>query len=149
MNHEKIYYIPARFRRVENMHILLWLIKDACWAMNFKSLGLFMIVPTLSVALIITWQTRRIVSESLHNLAVVFWIIANCIWMIGEFTGWDENLVGSYGLRQFSLIPFGIGLLILLYYYIFLASKKGFQEKMFERTNEIILKELGSTETLS
>jgi hypothetical protein len=142
MNHEKIYYIPARFRRVENMHILLWLIKDACWAMNLKYFALFMIIPTLTVALMITWQTRHIVSEFLHNLAVDFWILANCTWMIGEFTGWDEHLVGAYGLRQFSLIPFGIGLSILLYYYLFLASRKGFKEQMFAKTEEIINEEL-------
>ena len=146
MNHEKIYYIPARFRRVENMHILLWLIKDACWAMNLKYFAFFMIIPTLSVALIITWQTRHVISEFLHNLAVDFWIVANCTWMIGEFTGLDVNLVGPYGLRQFSLIPFGIGLLILFYYYFFLSRKKGFQEKMFERTDEIIRKELQISE---
>jgi hypothetical protein len=142
MDPEKIYYIPARFRRVENMHILLWLIKDACWAMNYKYMALFMIVPTLIVALMITWQTRHIISEFLHNLAVVFWIVANCTWMVGEFMGWDENLIGNYGLRQFSLIPFGIGLAILLYYYAFLASKKGFKEQMFARTDQIIQKEL-------
>ena len=142
MDSEKIYYIPARFRRVENMHILLWLIKDACWALDYKYMALFMIIPTLTVALLITWQTRNIISEFLHNLAVVFWIIANCTWMVGEFTGWDENLVGAYGLRQFSLIPFGLGMAILLYYYAFLASKKGFKEQMFARTDQIIQKEL-------
>ncbi len=146
MNHEKVYYIPARFRRVENMHILLWLIKDACWAMNFKWIALFMIIPTLTVALIITWQTRQVISEFLHNLAVDFWILANCTWMVGEFTGWDENLVGVYGLRQFSLIPFGIGLCILLYYYVFLASRKGFKEKMFTKTEQIINEELASSD---
>jgi hypothetical protein len=142
MNPEKIYYIPARFRKVENLHILLWLIKDACWALDFKWLGLFMIIPTMTVALIITWQTRSLIPEFLHNLAVVFWIAANCTWMIGEFTGWDENLVGSYGLRQFSLIPFGIGLLILFYYYILLAPKKTFQEKMLLRMDEMVSQEL-------
>jgi hypothetical protein len=149
MNPEKIYYIPARFRRVENMHILLWLIKDACWAINFKYFALFMIIPTLTVAFVIAWQTRHVISEFLHNLAVVFWIIANCIWMIGEFTGWDENLVGSYGLRQFSLIPFGIGLLILLYYYLFLSSKQGFKEQMFAKTEEIIKEELARPDRAS
>ncbi len=146
MNHEKVYYIPARFRRVENMHILLWLIKDACWAINFKYLALFMIIPTLTVALIITWQTRKIISEFLHNLAVDFWILANCTWMIGEFMGWEANLVGSYGLRQFSLIPFGIGLSILLYYYVFLSARKGFQEQMFAKTDKLIHEELAKSE---
>jgi hypothetical protein len=144
MNHEKVYYIPARFRRVENMHILFWLIKDACWAMNFKYMALFMIIPTMAVAILITWQTRYIISEFLHNLAVILWITANCTWMIGEFYGWDENLIGPYGLRQFSLIPFILGLLVLFYYYFVLSRKEGFREKMFRRTDEILEKELES-----
>jgi hypothetical protein len=144
MNHEKVYYIPARFRRVENMHILFWLIKDACWAMNFKYMALFMIIPTMAVAILITWQTRYIISEFLHNLAVILWITANCTWMIGEFYGWDENLIGQYGLRQFSLIPFILGLLVLFYYYFVLSRKEGFREKMFRRTDEILEKELES-----
>ena len=142
MNKEKIYYIPARFRRVENLHILFWLIKDVCWAMNFKTLGMLMIVPTMTVALIILFQTRHILSEFIHNLAVVFWIVANCTWMIGEFWGIDENLIGNIGLRQMAIVPFGLGLMVLLYYYIFLAHKKEFQEKMLEKTEELVKKEM-------
>lgn len=142
MDKEKVYYIPARFRRVENLHILFWLIKDACWAMNIKPLAMFMIIPTIGVALLITWQTRFIMSEFLHNVAVILWITANCTWMVGEFYGLDENLIGEYGLRQFSLIPFILGLLVLFYYYFFLSRKKEFREKMFQRTNEIIEKEM-------
>jgi prepilin signal peptidase PulO-like enzyme (type II secretory pathway) len=142
MTEHKIYAIPARFRRIENMHILLWLIKDACWAMNYRTMGMIMIIPTLFVAFFITWQTRHILSEFLHNLAVVFWIIANCTWMVGEFYGWDANLWGEYGLRQMALVPFCIGLLILIYYYLFLASKKSFQEKMYAKTEEAVKEEL-------
>jgi hypothetical protein len=142
MSEHKVYSIPARFRRIENLHILLWLIKDLCWALNYKWVAMIMIVPTLAVALMITWQTRHILSELLHNLAVVFWITANCTWMTGEFYGWDENLIGDIGLRQLSVIPFGIGLLILAYYYIFLASKASFREKMFQKTEEAVQAEL-------
>jgi hypothetical protein len=142
MNKEKIYYIPARFRRVENLHILFWLIKDVCWAMNFKMVGMFMIIPTMAVAMIILYQTRHILSEFIHNLAVVFWIVANCTWMIGEFWGIDENLVGKIGLRQMAIVPFAFGLLVLSYYYLFLAHKKDFQEKMVEKTEELVEKEL-------
>ncbi len=114
---EGIYRIPMRYRRVENLHILLWLMKDACWALGLKWAGVFMIFPTLTVAVLITWQTRRFHSEWLHNLAVDFWILANCTWMVGEFFGWDEGVVGEYGLRQLSLLPFGAGLMILGWYY--------------------------------
>jgi hypothetical protein len=120
---KNVYSIPASFRRTENMHILLWLLKDISWAMNFRVAGLIMIVPTLTVAILITWQTRHMKSEFFHNLAVDFWITANCTWMVGEFFHIDENLWHGYGLRQVSIIPFTLGLCVLLYYYLFLYKK--------------------------
>jgi hypothetical protein len=119
MKEKSVYSIPARFRKIENLHILLWLIKDMCWALNFRPLGVAMIFPTLAVALIITWQTRNMRSELYHNLAIDFWITANCTWMIGEFFGIDENLLtNGWGLRQLSIIPFISGLTIIGYYYL-------------------------------
>ncbi len=112
MANEELYQIPARYRKIENLHIVFWLIKDLSWAMLWKPLGLIMIVPTIGAALLITWQTRKIKSELLHNLAVVFWIFANAYWMIAEFFSDDDSL------RYYAVIPFGIGLVIVLYYYI-------------------------------
>jgi hypothetical protein len=137
----KIYYIPFKFRRIENLHILLWLVKDACWAINLKIPALIMIIPTLWVAIVITYQTRKITSEFLHNLAIDFWITANCTWMVGEFTGWDANLVGPYGLREFSLIPFGIGLFILGYYYLIYARKNDFEDQVHQQTEALMKQE--------
>jgi hypothetical protein len=113
-----VYSIPLRFRKTENMHILLWLLKDLCWASHLKIPGLIMIVPTLTVAIVITWQTRHMKGELFHNLAIDFWITANCSWMIGEFFHLDENIWHGYGLRQFALIPFSLGLAALAYYYL-------------------------------
>ncbi|HEX5024975.1 MAG TPA: hypothetical protein VFV68_06870 [Agriterribacter sp.] len=138
VNDDNIYSIPAKFRRIENLHILLWLLKDICWALNFRIMGMIMIVPTLTVAIAITWQTRKILAELLHNLAVVLWITANCLWMSGEFYGWDE---GTWGSRRLALVPFGMGLGILAYYYLFLLPKKRFQKEMKLRMDEIIKEE--------
>lgn len=138
-NDQLIYSIPARFRRIENLHILLWLLKDICWALSFRIPGLIMIVPTMAAALIITWQTRKMISELMHNLAVVFWITANCLWMIGEFFGWDEGL---FGLRHFALVPFGIGLLLLAIYYLLYFVSKNFREKVALQSVHIIEDEL-------
>ena len=138
MSKPPLYHIPYKFRRVENLHILLWLIKDACWALNLKIPALIMIIPTMLVALLITYQTRKITGELLHNLAINFWITANCTWMIGEFFGWDVNLIGPYGLRQFSVLPFGIGLLILGYYYLVYMHKPGLEEQVQQQTKKVI-----------
>ena len=108
---EKLYTIPERFRRTENLHIVFWLLKDLCWVMLWKPLGLAMIVPTVGAALLITWQTRHIKSELLHNLAVVFWIFANAYWMITEFFFANDSL------RYYAVIPFSCGIIVIFYYY--------------------------------
>ena len=141
MKKSNVYYIPYKFRKLENLHILFWLVKDVCWAMNLKVPGLIMIVPTLSVAILITHHTRKIKSELIHNLAIDFWITANCTWMIGEFFGWDVNLVGSWGLRQFAIIPFAIGLLLLAYYYLIYMHKENFKEQVHQQTEQLIEEE--------
>ena len=116
---EPQYIIPARYRRLENMHIAFWLMKDISWCMIWKVLGIFMIVPTLSVAIYIAYRTKNIKSELAHNLAIVFWISANAYWMISEFFGFDATLVwGNYTGKHLAIIPFAIGAIILLYYYL-------------------------------
>ena len=113
-----MYSIPERFRKIENLHILLWLVKDLCWAMLWKPLGVAMLIPTLTVAILITWQTRHLKSELFHNLAVSFWICANGYWMIIEFMGYDEEL------RVYTAIPFGIGLFFIALYYLITLPKE-------------------------
>lgn len=108
---EALYSIPLRYRKVENLHIVFWLLKDLCWVMLWKPLGLIMIIPTIGAALLITWQTRHILSELLHNIAVAFWIIANSYWMLSEFFSKDDSL------RYYAVIPFSLGIAVITWYY--------------------------------
>ena len=114
----QVYSIPARFRKMENMHIIFWLLKDISWCMLWKPLGIAMIFPTLIIAIVISYQTRKIKSELSHNLAVVFWITANSYWMVSEFLGFDEKLIAGYEGKYIAVIPFLTGMAILLYYYV-------------------------------
>lgn len=125
MSKEANYIIPAKYRRMENMHIVFWIIKDISWCLSLKWLGILMVVPTLTVALLITWRTRRIVSELAHNLAVALWIIANSYWMISEFFEFDTVIItGTITGKHLALIPFIAGSLILMYYYLMQRPKE-------------------------
>lgn len=116
---EEIYAIPAEYRKMENTHILFWLVKDISWCMVWKTLGILMIGPTLGIALLIAWRTRGLKSELAHNLAIVFWISANSYWMLSEFFGFDTVRIGTItDGKHLAIIPFGIGLAILAYYYL-------------------------------
>ena len=120
MSSLKMYSIPDRFRRIENLHIVFWLLKDISWAMLWKPVGLTMFIPTIAVAILITWQTRKLTSELYHNLAIVCWITANGYWMIVEFF-WPQ----FDHLRYYAAIPFGIGIFfIFIYYFVILPAEK-------------------------
>lgn len=118
---QDLYIIPKRFRVTENLHIVFWLIKDVCWCMAVKPLGIAMIFPTLFVAVFIVWQNREIKAELYHNLAVMFWIIANSYWMVSEFFQFDEKeiILGFTG-KNLAVVPFALGLFCLLIYYVFI-----------------------------
>ena len=124
-NSESLYSVANRLRRMENMHVVFWLVKDISWCMIWKPLGIAMIVPTLSIAIWISWKNRSIQSELSHNLAIVFWITANAYWMISEFLGFDEMVVWrEFTGKHIALIPFTIGAIILLHYYIVYYPKE-------------------------
>lgn len=115
-----MYSIPDRFRKIENLHIVFWLFKDISWAMLWKPIGLAMFIPTFILAVVITWQTRKLISEFYHNIAVVCWIVANGYWMIAEFFWPDVDY-----LRYYASIPFSIGIIfIAAYYFIILPAEK-------------------------
>jgi len=69
-----------------------------------------MIFPTLSMAFYLLIKSWSNTSERIHNWAICFWIMANSIWMIGEFTEQEY--------RPYAAILFGIGLMSLVSFYL-------------------------------
>lgn len=113
------YSIPLRYRKMENLHIVFWLLKDISWCMIWKPLGIAMIFPTLAIAIVIAWRTRQYMSEVCHNISIAFWISANSYWMISEFLHFDTNILfGEYTFKHLAVIPFVSGALPLIYYYL-------------------------------
>ncbi len=96
-----------KIRDIENLHILLWIIKDASWVMMFKPLGMIMIIPTVSVAVYLTVKSWPDLKERLHNLAVCGWIMANSTWMVGEFYFEDHWRMGALSFFVAGLLCIG------------------------------------------
>lgn len=95
--------------RFDNIHILLWLIKDTCWMLEWRIVGTVMIAPTLGVAI---YLAMRSVAEDVFwiNVAVCFWITANAYWMVCEFIGHEE-------IKDWAGLPFALGFLSVAVFY--------------------------------
>lgn len=102
--------LEHRIRKFENLHIPLWLVKDTCWMMEWKTLGVAMIVPTILMAIFITWKTRVAV-EFFINLAICFWISANAFWMCCEF-------FNRLDLKLYAALPFALGAISCIWFYL-------------------------------
>jgi hypothetical protein len=116
-------------RKFENLHIVLWLLKDLCWVSDFKVGGMLMITPTLGLGLYLTWRFRTDRTELLNNAAVCAWICANATWMTGEFFFEDS-------LRPYAIIFFGIGFLFIGTEYILKVLSPSVQAASDENTTK-------------
>lgn len=104
-----------RLSRFDNMHILFWLVKDMSWCLMSKTIGTIMIVPTVVVALVILVRSREHMTSFVHNLAVLFWISANSMWMVGEMFCQDCT-------KPYAIWLFSAGMGVLLVYYVYLLK---------------------------
>lgn len=90
------------------------------WCMGWKSLAIVMIFPTVFVALLVLIHLWHGKSERFHNLAVLSWIIANSYWMCTELFNFDKNIspIGGWTYEQLSIVPFAIGVMLILGFYL-------------------------------
>lgn len=117
--------MDSNLRKWENTHVLLWLIKDACWVMDFRLLGVIMIAPTLMMAFFLSWTTRKQPEDFYHNLAVCCWISANSVWMVGEFFFNDQT-------RPIAICFFALGFIPIILAY----TRTGFLGSYFSGRNQ-------------
>lgn len=107
-----------KIKTLENGHIYLWLAKDLFWISDIKIGGLLMMTPTILLSIYLTWLSKHIISELIHNVSITFWISANSIWMCSEFFNFED--IG----KPIATCFFYIGLSILTMYYIFILFNK-------------------------
>jgi hypothetical protein len=90
-----------------------------------------MIIPTISIAIYLLAKNWKNITERAHNATVSLWISANSIWMVGEFYKIGE---APHHLRKMALVPFALGFIVIICYYIFLHKK--YSTKLLDNTVE-------------
>ncbi len=110
-------------REYENLHIALWLLKDMCWVTEFRIGGMIMIIPTLFVAIHITYKSRKDIADLFHNIAICLWISANGTWMTGEFF-FTDKATDTNALRPYATIFFILGIIVVAIYYAYHFPKR-------------------------
>ena len=79
--------------------------------LQWKILGVSMIIPTITVALVIAYKTWKDENDECWiNFAICFWIGANSYWMLCEFLHHEE-------LKDYAAIPFITGMFCVAYFY--------------------------------
>ena len=96
--------------RFDNLHILLWLLKDTCWMLEWRIFGTLMIAPTLAVAVYIAMKSAAEQAFWL-NLAICFWISANAFWMVCEFVSHEEY-------KNYAGVGFALGFVCVAIFYL-------------------------------
>ena len=105
-----------KIKHYEYLHIVFWLIKDSCWMLSLKVAGTIMIIPTIGLAVIIVYHTRK-TTDVFINLAILCWITANSVWMFVEFFNHLEY-------KYWASIPFALGFVFVgIFYYKTLMKK--------------------------
>ena len=105
------------YSQLDNLHILIWLIKDVMWLTENKFFGVLMIIPAFGLSLLLTIRTFKYRFRFLVNLSVTFWIAANSTWMLDEFY--------SLNIKWMALALFIAGILSMICYYVVPKQKFG------------------------
>jgi hypothetical protein len=94
---------------LDSLHIPIWLFKDIAWLMVWKPLGVAMVLPAMAVAVYLCLATIGMHKKFLLNLAILFWISANSLWMLGEFFDWH--------FQPYSATLFVSGIVVMAFFF--------------------------------
>lgn len=96
-------------KRLDTLHIPVWLAKDIAWLLVYKPLGALMIVPAVSIAVHVCIKSAHNKLLFFQNFAILSWILANSTWMAGEFFQFEYRIP--------AMIFFASGIAAILRHY--------------------------------
>ena len=104
-------------RVVENVPLILNLLKDSSWCYAWVWVGTVAVVPILSYQIYTIWKCRKDVHATIHGAVSGMILSANAIWMFGDF------YFGQDHFRNVARWMFSIGMILGLIYLLFSLRK--------------------------
>jgi hypothetical protein len=93
-------------KKIERLHVPLWLVKDMFWMLGYGELSLLFAAPTIIISILLIMVKRG--SERYVELMMGFWLTANTFWMAHEL--FKTNTKGI------ALVMFMYGIIIFPMY---------------------------------
>lgn len=110
-------------RVVENVPLILNLLKDSSWCYAWVWVGTIAVVPILSYQIYSIWKCRGDVHATIGGIVSGMILSANAIWMFGDF------YFGQDHFRNVARWLFSIGMIFGLIYMLF-SLRKGTEDQV-------------------
>lgn len=109
-------------RGCENVHIYLWICKDIGWTYGNKIIG--MIFGTFAL----TWILVLVINHYMEkNYEDIYFILPTFLWLFGNYLWMSGDLLYNSDIYRFaSSCIMMIGLLLIVFYFVFLKKKQYF-----------------------
>src|SRR5580692_11438871 len=111
-------------RVVENVPLILNLLKDSSWCYAWVWVGTIAVVPILSYQIYEIWKCRKDVHQTVRSVVAGLVLSANATWMFGDF------YFGQDHLRNVARWVFSIGLVIGVAYILFVLRHRNDDDKV-------------------
>lgn len=81
----------TRFKKkyLNQLHALLWILKDMFWCIELKPIAIFIGIVTITYSILVVY-----LKPTLLHIGISFWIVANFLWMWSDF--YAVNLTPYY-----------------------------------------------------
>jgi hypothetical protein len=91
---------------LDNLHFPLWILKDMAWLFGYGWTSLILAIPTITISIILILYT--IGNERKQNLVILFWLLANTLWMSHEL--FDTTT------KEIAIFSFLMGIVVAITY---------------------------------
>ena len=134
------------WRNVEHLHTILWLLKDICWACEFKVLWIIFFTLTFILSVDFIWlsyKAPKMLIDTVHYVIQIIWLLANFTWALSEL--WLHSADTPKQLNDYSPNTgrwISAWLLVSTYFIVFLLyivwlplTAYGFIKNDYTKTN--------------